>query len=40
MSQLDENVISARLGELIADARFADALELLDRSLILGPGDA
>ena len=39
MSPLDESVISARLGEYIADARFAEALELLDRCLILGTND-
>ena len=40
MSQLDESVISSRLGELIADARFAEGLDLLDRSLAQSPGDA
>jgi tetratricopeptide (TPR) repeat protein len=40
MSMHDESVISARLGEFIADARFADAIALLDRCLITGPGDA
>lgn len=40
MSQLDENIISARLGDFIADARFAEALGLLDQALIAGPGDA
>ncbi|MDZ7632534.1 MAG: tetratricopeptide repeat protein [Gemmatimonadaceae bacterium] len=40
MSQLDETVISARLGEFIADARFAEALDLLDQCLMVGPGDA
>lgn len=40
MSQLDEPAISARLGELIADARFGEGLELLDRCLISNPGDA
>jgi predicted Zn-dependent protease len=40
MSQLNESLISARLGELIADARFAEGLDLLDRCLITGPGDA
>ncbi len=40
MSQFEESVISARLGELIADARFTEALALLDQCLIVGPGDA
>jgi Flp pilus assembly protein TadD len=40
MSHLDESVISAKLGEFIADARYAEGLELLDRCLVLGPGDA
>ncbi len=40
MSQFEESVISARLGELIADARFTEALALLDRSLAVGPDDA
>ena len=40
MSQVDEPLISARLGELIADARFAEGLELLDRCLVSNPGDA
>lgn len=40
MSQFDESMISARLGELIADARFTEGLDLLDRCLITGPGDA
>ena len=40
MSLLDESVISARLGEFIADARFAEALALLDRCLIVGTDDA
>jgi Flp pilus assembly protein TadD len=40
MSQLDETLISARLGELIADARFSEGLELLDRCLLTSPGDA
>ncbi len=40
MSQLDETVISARLGELIADARFAEGLALLDVALAQYPGDA
>ncbi|MCC7054916.1 MAG: tetratricopeptide repeat protein [Gemmatimonadaceae bacterium] len=40
MSQLDETLISARLGELIADARFADGLDLLNRCLVSNPGDA
>ena len=39
MSELDQSLISARLGELIADARFADALQLLDDGLLEGPGD-
>jgi len=39
MSQLDESLISARLGEFIADARFADALQLLDDCLKAGPAD-
>jgi Flp pilus assembly protein TadD len=40
MSQLDESQIGVRLGELIADARYADALALLELALVLGPGDA
>ncbi len=40
MSQLDETLLSARLGELISDARFADGLELLDQCLAASPGDA
>jgi Flp pilus assembly protein TadD len=40
MPLFDESLMTARLGDLIADARFAEALELLDRCLILGPGDA
>jgi len=40
MSQLDESLLSARLGELIADARFAEALDLLDQCLAVTPGDA
>jgi len=40
MSQFEESVISARLGELIADARFTEALALLDQCLMVGPGDA
>lgn len=40
MSMHDETIISARLGELIADARFADGVDLLDRCLITAPGDA
>lgn len=40
MTLLDETVINARLGEFIADARFAEALALLDRCLILGTNDA
>lgn len=40
MSLLDESIISARLGEFIADARFTEALDLLDRCLAVGPGDA
>jgi predicted Zn-dependent protease len=40
MSQLDESLISARLGEFIADARFPEALDLLDQCLMAGPGDA
>lgn len=39
MPLFDESLMTARLGELIADARFSDALELLDRCLVLGPGD-
>jgi Flp pilus assembly protein TadD len=39
MSQLDETPISARLGELIADARFDEALRVLDHRLLLGPSD-
>lgn len=39
MSQLDESLLSARLGELIADARFGEALTLLDQALLIGPGD-
>ncbi len=40
MSHLDESIISARLGELIADARYADALQLLEVTLQAGSGDA
>lgn len=40
MSHLDESLISARLGELIADARYADALQLLEVTLQAGSGDA
>ena len=40
MPQFDESVISARLGEFIADARFAEALALLDQCLIIGSDDA
>ena len=40
MSLLDESVIRARLGEFIADARFAEALALLDRCLIVGTDDS
>jgi predicted Zn-dependent protease len=40
MSQLDESLISARLGEFIADARFSEALDLLNRCLIMDPGDS
>ena len=40
MPLFDESLMTARLGELIADAQFAEALELLDRCLVLGPGDA
>ena len=40
MSQLDETYLSARLGELISDARFTDGLELLDQCLAMNPGDA
>jgi tetratricopeptide (TPR) repeat protein len=39
MSQLDEPPLNARLGDLIADARFADALSVLDQCLLLGPSD-
>jgi predicted Zn-dependent protease len=40
MSQFEESVISARLGELIADARFTEALTLLEQHLAVGPDDA
>lgn len=40
MSHLDESIISARLGELIADARYAEALQLLEVTLQAGSGDA
>ncbi len=40
MPLFDETLMTARLGELIADARFGEALQLLDRCLVLGPGDA
>ena len=40
MPQFDESVISARLGEYIADARFAEALALLEQCLIIGSDDA
>jgi Flp pilus assembly protein TadD len=36
----EESLINTRLGELIADARFVDALALLDRSLAADPADA
>ena len=36
----DESLVSARLGEFIADARFTEAVALLDRCLITGPDDA
>jgi len=39
MSRLEESLISARLGEFIADARFADGLQLLDECLAAGRGD-
>lgn len=39
MSQLDQTLMSARLGELIADAQFTAALRLLDDCVQLGPGD-
>lgn len=39
MSLLDESLISARLGELIADARFADALAMLDQCILSGADD-
>ncbi len=40
MSQLDESIISSRLGELIADARYPEALRLLEVTLQAGSGDA
>ena len=40
MLQFDESQIANQLGALIADARYADALELLNRCLLLGPDDA
>lgn len=40
MSQLDESQIGVRLGELIADARYPEALALLELALVLGPDDA
>jgi len=40
MSQLDESQIASRLGDLIADARYVEALDLLERSISTGPGDA
>ena len=40
MSQLDESIISAQLGELIADARYPEALRLLEVTLQAGSGDA
>lgn len=39
MSHLDGSIISARLGELIADARYSDALHMLEVSLQAGSGD-
>jgi tetratricopeptide (TPR) repeat protein len=39
MPLFDESLVTARLGEMIADARFDEALALLDRCLVLGPGD-
>jgi Flp pilus assembly protein TadD len=40
MSSFDDLPISARLGELISDAQYGDAIALLDRTLLSGPGDA
>ena len=40
MSSLDETIISARLGDFIADARYGEALQLLEQSLMMGNGDA
>lgn len=40
MLQFDESQIASQLGALIADARYPDALDLLDRCLLLGPDDA
>ena len=40
MSSLDESIISARLGDFIADARYGEALQLLEQTLMMGNGDA
>ncbi len=40
MSSLDESTISARLGDFIADARYGEALQLLEQALMIGNGDA
>lgn len=40
MSSLDETIISARLGDFIADAQYGEALQLLEQSLMMGNGDA
>lgn len=39
MSQLDDSLLSARLGDFVADARFADGLQLLDDCLEASPGE-
>lgn len=40
MSQLDESVLSGRVAELIADARYPEAVALLEQSVACGQDDA
>jgi len=40
MSHLDESIISGRIGELVADGRYGDALQLLEVSIQAGSDDA
>jgi predicted Zn-dependent protease len=40
MSHLDESIISGRLGDLIADARYGEALQLIEVTVQAGSGDA